>query len=71
MNEKLYNFLLDLPKENLVHLMWAALDEMQSYNGKSRTKCILMAMGAEERDNGTWKLPELEEILENTKELGL
>ena len=40
--------LLKLPKQNLVNLMLSALDEMQVYNGRSKTECIATALGATE-----------------------
>ena len=32
MSEKLYDFIMKLPKENIVNLMFMSLDEMQGYN---------------------------------------
>lgn len=75
MNEKLYDFLMELPKRNLINLMWEALDHMQAYNGRSRTACICMAMDCEEieKDNGrvTFKPPSIKQVKENTKYMGL
>ena len=47
-----------LPRENLVNLMYTALSEMQAYNGKSPTFCILESVGAhqEEQLDGSYKV---------------
>lgn len=75
MNEKLYQELLKLPRANLIHLMWEALDEMQSYNNRTRTHCIALAIRAEvmEQPDGhhLYKLPPLSQIKETTKKMGL
>lgn len=71
MDEKLYQLLLKLPKENIVNLMWEALDEMQSYNGRSRQTCIMLAMDATEVGEGKRKLPSLAEIKRSTENMGL
>jgi hypothetical protein len=47
MDEKLYNFIMKLPKENIVNLMFMSLDEMQGYNGQSINECIFRSLGAE------------------------
>ena len=66
---------MKLPKQNLINLMWEALDHMQAYNGRSRTTCICMAMDCEEveKDNGTvaFKPPSLKQVKENTENMGL
>lgn len=67
MNEQLYERLMQLPPENLISLMMMALDEMQAYNGRSRTHCIMTAIGAENVDENTWRVPPVEKIKENTK----
>lgn len=69
MDDKLYEILLKLPKENLINLMYNALDEMQSYNGRSINHCICTAMGCEqqEKDGRTyWKVPKMKTIKEMT-----
>lgn len=61
-----------LPKENIINLMYEALSEMQSHNGKSITECLVLAMGGEyiydeEKDVYKYKLPDYPTILQNTK----
>jgi len=64
-SDKLYDYLLHLPRRNLVNLMLHALDEMQAYNGRSFTFCIMEGMGAEKKDEGVWIYPSLKEAKEN------
>ncbi len=73
MTDNLYAFLLKLPKENLIHTMWEALDLMQQYNGRSRVFCIATALGAKENPEkeGNWKIPKLKEAKENTDCMGI
>ena len=73
MNEKLYELLLKLPRRNLLNLMLVALDEMQSYNGRSAAVCILLAVGAteDEEESGRWRLPSLAQIREITNDCPL
>lgn len=69
MDDKLYELLLKLPKENLINLMCMALDEMKCYNGRTVTYCICNALGCEEmEENGRmcWKIPEMKTIKEIT-----
>lgn len=70
MDDKLYDFLLKLPRANLIHLMWSTLDEMQYYNGQSRTAAIVRALDAKESKDG-WKLPTLKKVRESTDSIGL
>jgi len=70
MDDKLYDFLLKLPRANLIHLMWSALDEMQHYNGQPRTAAIVKALDAKELKGG-WKLPTLKKVRESTDNIGL
>jgi hypothetical protein len=76
MNDKVYDLLLKLPRKNLIHLMWGALDIMEG-SCQTRQGCILESMGAEVSDNmktGGFKYrlpPTLKEIKENTDSLGL
>lgn len=44
MSEKLYDFIMKLPKENIVNLMFMSLDEMQGYNWQSINECILKSL---------------------------
>lgn len=62
MNDKLYELLKQLPREKLIVLLWESLDLMQSYNGRSRTSCILETMGAENTLDTKWNLPSLKQI---------
>jgi hypothetical protein len=59
-SDKLYEYLVEMEKDELLEVMFAALDNMQSYNGQSQTSAIMRGMRAEEltRDDGTvyWKL---------------
>lgn len=75
MNDKLYTLLEKLPRQNLIHLMWDALDEMQAYNGRTRTTCICMAMGANEKvdENGKsrYSIKSIKDLKEHTKNMGL
>ena len=47
MDEKLYNFIMKLPKENIVNLMFMSLDEMKYYNGQTKKSAVLRALGSE------------------------
>lgn len=69
MDNKLFETVMKLPKEHIVNLMWNALDEMQYYNGRTKTTCILLAMGAKEADSDghKWRIPSLKELKENTE----
>jgi|GEM_PF-6773429 len=77
MDEKLYEMLEKLPRNNLIHLMWQALDEMQAWNGRSRQECIMIAMGSavesKEKDDGTtkYKIKSLAELKRQTHNMGL
>jgi hypothetical protein len=77
MNNKLYEMLTKLPRRNLIHLMWAALDEMQAYNGRSSQECIMLAIeGAievKEKKNGQmlYKIKSLAELKRVTHNMGL
>lgn len=51
MNDTLYETLMKLPRANLISVMWDALDEMHTYNGRTRHYCILKSMGLEETEN--------------------
>ena len=66
-SDKLYEYILKLPKKNLLNLMLSAIDEMQSYNGRSVTGCIALAMDAKEKDEGKWTLPSLKELKKDTE----
>jgi hypothetical protein len=71
MNDKLYIQLLKIPRANLIVLMMNALDEMQSYNGRTRMECIAIALGLEsrEKEDGTmiYRLPTVAEIKKSTQ----
>ena len=73
MNDRLYDILIKLPKRNLINLLWSALDEMQSCNIRSRTQCIMEALGAKCLDEDTqskWELPNKAEMKRNTDVCG-
>lgn len=60
-----------LPKKNVINLMYNALDEMQSYNGRSITECLVLAVGGEyiyDDNKGKYKyrLPDYNSIFNNT-----
>lgn len=59
--DKLHSRLMALPKESLVNLMYAALDEMQLYNGRSVNTVVLITIGARETNHG-WVLPSKAEM---------
>ena len=70
MDDRLYNLILKLPKANIIHLMYKALDEMQCFNGRSCQTRTLEAMGAEEVQIGSCvkhRLPTLAELRRNTE----
>lgn len=77
MPDRLYETLTKLPKKNLINLMWTALDEMQAYNGRSRTTCLMLAMGnavesKESESGGTkYRIKSLAELKRETETMGL
>lgn len=78
MNDNLYETLTKLPRKNLIHLMWQALDEMQAWNGRSRQECIMIALGdsVEAKENETtgklsWSIKSLAELKRHTHNMGL
>jgi len=77
MNDKLYKILTKLPRKNLIHLMWEALDEMQAHNARSRMECIMLALeGAtesKEKKDGSmsYKIKSLAEVKRITENMGL
>ena len=71
MNQKLYDILMQLPKENLINMAWMALDEMQGYNGRTRQSCILLALGAIGDENDRYKLPSVANAKKATENMGL
>lgn len=62
--EKLLNLISSLPKDAAINLMFAALCEMQSYNGQSQTSAICRAIGAKEVEDGKYRLPSAKELKE-------
>ncbi len=54
-SDNLYEHLMTLEKDVLIDIMAEALDFMQGYNGRTKTYCIMEAMGAEiiENDDGS------------------
>ena len=71
MHDKLYNFLLKLPKKNLVHLMSESLGLMQQYNGRTKTYCIAEALGCKQNSDGSWTMITLKKAKENTDDCPL
>jgi len=76
MSDKLYEYLMKLPRKNLIALLYEALDSMQAYNGRSRTQCICMALGFKEEKvkndgNLRWRYIPLAEVKRNTDSMGL
>jgi hypothetical protein len=55
-SDKLYTWLQSLSKEKVIEVLLGALDEMQSYNGNSKTTCIMRAAGATEVEDKNGKL---------------
>lgn len=43
---------LSAPKK--VTILYGALDYMEQYNGRSKERCLCLAMGYQEADNGCW-----------------
>jgi hypothetical protein len=76
MDDRLYEILTKLPRRNLIHLMWQALDEMQTWNGRSRQECIMLAIvpASESKENkdGTmsYKIKSLAELKRVTEHMG-
>lgn len=66
MTESLCNFLMKLPRANLINLMLESLDNMQHYNGQSRMRVILEVLGAKEIEEGRWERPSLVKAKEAT-----
>ena len=66
MTDLLYNYLMKLPKHHLVCLMWNALDEMESWNGQSKTSAITRALGGEvDQETGRrFRLPSIKQAKE-------
>ena len=56
-SEKLYSYLLALDKERLIEVMIEALDEMQSWNGRTISHCIHTAIGSKEIEENKWQFP--------------
>lgn len=55
MSEWLYEYLMKLSQEQVVEIMYDALDNMEAYNGRSKTYCIVTAIPdatATETDKG-------------------
>lgn len=69
MNEELYDMLISLPKQSMLNVMLAALDEMEGYNGQSKTSAIMRAVGAEESEDGrSWRPPAAKTIAREFRE---
>jgi len=70
MSDALYELLMKLPRKNLIGCMAQAIDEMEQWNGRSRTHCICTALGCKEnmKEDGssTWTVPSLKDIKKNT-----
>jgi len=67
MDNRLYDIIQKLPRQNITNLMLSALDEMQAYNGRSIQECVLIAAGSkghtdEKTGKVSWKLPKLSEL---------
>ena len=76
MDDRLYEILTKIPRKNLIHLMWQALDEMKAYNGRSRQECIMLAIEpaseSKEREDGiiSYKIKSLAELKRVTENMG-
>lgn len=67
-SDRLHQYLIDLPKPVLLKVMLNAVDEMQSYNGRSHTAAIMLALGAEaqETERGSlWAYPNKDEVIKH------
>jgi hypothetical protein len=53
-NEALQEF-YDSPDKSKISILNDALEYMQRYNGRTKSTCILMAMGLHKTANGNWK----------------
>ncbi len=71
MSERLHEFLMKMPRANLIGLLYNSLDVMQGYNGHSRWFCIQAALGSDlkELDSGGWsaKYPTLADAKRNNE----
>lgn len=70
MNDRLYIQLMKTPRANLIALMMMSLDEMQSFNGRSRGECIRLVLDCElelRKDGRSfWRIPSIRKIKEAT-----
>lgn len=70
MSDALYEILMKLPKKNIINLMFEALDDMQSWNGRTRMFCVLNNIGATgtETETGSykWEMPTVAEAKRST-----
>lgn len=65
-HEKTNSLLLRLPKEVLINVFYDALEEMQSYNGRSPHECIVTALGGvydSDQSPARFKLPTFEQTI--------
>lgn len=66
MSEKVFKLLEKFTKNELIDLMYSALDEMQSYNGRTKLFCIMTALGAKlDEEKNMYTLPTMEQMKEN------
>ena len=65
MTNKLLDYLYKLDKDQLIGVLDASLDNMQSCNGRKKSTCVLMALDAKNTKGEMWKLPNPKDV-ENT-----
>lgn len=75
MHDKLYDLLSKMPRHNLIVLLGESLDYMQHYNGRTKSECIISALGGQMREieggGIQFRLPSLKEAKKNTEAMGI
>jgi hypothetical protein len=68
-SDALYERLLKLRKEALLNVMLSALDEMQAYNGRTMTECVMLATNSKEVSGCAtreWVMPSVKKLNETS-----
>jgi 23S rRNA-/tRNA-specific pseudouridylate synthase len=63
-SERMYSFLLDLPKRVLLDVMFEAVQHMQCANCQTIQRVMHDSMGSERTENG-WRFPTKEQVCQN------
>ena len=68
MNDKIYQMLSKMTVEEVIGIMWGALDDMQHYNGQHKNAVVVQAMGGAVSgdDSSRYTLPNIK----RAKEMG-